>query len=211
MLSGSIDPIGLDIDVLVAQEFSPAARSQVLADVARAQLADAQAADKAALAVVPEHRTKVDGRTGASEDQVRPDGVITYDFELISDALSFITERLRGVAPVRTGRFRDSIELFADGALVDPAGAIPPAREYVFLSPLPYSRKLEGSAGRPPISRQAPHGVFEATAVLAGQRFGNQALIRFSFRAQLGGEILGGKAGSASDGRVPAIVVTLRD
>jgi hypothetical protein len=81
----------------------------------------------------------------------------------------------------------------------------------VFLSPLPYSRKLEGSAGRPPISRQAPHGVFEATAVLAGQRFGNQALIRFSFRAPPGGEILGGKAGGASDGRVPAIVVTLRD
>jgi hypothetical protein len=216
MLSGSIDPIGMDIDVLIAQEFSPAARSQALATFAREQLAEAQAANQAALGQVQEHRTTVDGRAGASEDQVRPDGVIAYEFELINDALSFITERLREVAPVRTGRFRDSIELFADGVLVDPSAAIPPAREYVFLSPLPYSRKLEGSAGRPPISRQAPHGVFEATAVLASQRFGNQALIRFSFRAPLGGEILGGmslggKAGRASDGRVPAIVVTLRD
>ena len=210
MLSGSIDSIDLDLALLIDQEFSPAARSRALATFAREQLADAQDTNQAALGEVPEQRTTVDGRAGASEDQVRPVGVIAYDFELVGDALSFIAERLREVAPVRSGRFRDSIELFADGVLVDPAGAIPPAREYVFLSPLSYSRKIEGSAGRPPISRQAPHGVFEATAALAGQRFGNQALIRFSFRAPLGGEILGGKAGSASDGRLPAIVVTPR-
>jgi hypothetical protein len=210
MLSGSIDPIDLDIQLLIAEDFSPAARSQALASIAREQLAAAQAQNKAALGFVPDHATTVDGRAGASEDRVRPDGVIDYAFELLDDVLAWIAEQLRAVAPVRTGRFLDSIELFADGVLVDAEGQIPAAKEYVFLSPLPYARKIEGVDGRPPISRQAPHGVFEATATLAAQRFGNQALIRFSFRTPLGTELLSGKAGAASEHRVPAITVTLR-
>jgi hypothetical protein len=208
MFEGSVEPLDLDFAVLIADEFSPAARSARIADFAREQLAAAQATNAAALGFVPAHQTVVDGAAGISEDHVRPDGVIVYTFELLGELFAWISEQLRVHAPVRSGRFRDSFELFADGVLVDPAGEIPPAREYVFLSPLAYARKIEGSAVRPPESRQAPDGVFEAVAALAAQRFGNQALIRFSFRAPLGEQLVSGKAGR--DLRVPAIVVTLR-
>jgi hypothetical protein len=210
MLSGSIDPIGLDIDVLIEQEFSPAARAQALADVARAQLAEAQAADKAALGFVPEHTTTVDGQRGADEDRVRPDGVIVYSFALMGDLLAWVSEQLHASAPVRSGHFRASIALFADGVEVDAAGDVPAAKEYVFVSQLPYARKIEGSAERPPESPQAPHGVFEAVAALAAQRFGGQALITFAFRAPVRETTLR-KAGSTSDGLVPSVVITLRD
>lgn len=208
MLEGSIDGLDFDFEVLIAEEFSPAARSARLGAFAREQLAAAEEVNRKALGYVPPHTTLVDGAAGVSEDQVRPDGVIVYSFELLGEIFTWISEQLRTFAPVRTGVFRDSFQFFADGVLVDPAGAVPPAREYVFLSPLPYARKIEGGGGRPPISRQAPHGVFEAVAALAGKRFGNQALIRFSFRAPLGGGLISGKAGN--DLRTPAIVITLR-
>jgi hypothetical protein len=208
MFEGSIEPLDLDFQVLIAEEFSPAARSARLADFARDQLAAAEAANEAALGFVPRHVTVVDGQSGLSEDRVRPDGVIVYTFELLGDLFGWILDQLHAHAPVRSGRFRDSIQLFADGVLVDADGEIPPAREYVFLSPLPYARKIEGSGARGPESRQAPDGVFEAVAALAAQRFGNQAQIRFSFRAPLGDRLVSGKAGDEL--RVPAIIVTMR-
>ena len=210
MLDGSIEPLDLDFELLVREEFSPAARSRALASFAREQLAAAEDQNRAALGYVPPHDTIVDGAAGAREDQVRPDGVIVYSFELLGELFSWVAEQLRAFAPVLSGDFRGSFQFFAGGVLVDPAGEVPPAAEYVFLSPLPYARKIEGSPARPPESRQAPHGVFEAVAAVAAQRFGNQAVIRFSFRAPLGGELLSGKARGVSDLRTPAIVITLR-
>ena len=208
MLSGTIEPLDLDIQALIAEEFSPAARSRALAAVAREELASAEEVNKVALGFVPSHSTVVDGVSGVPEDRVRPDGVIVYTFELQGELLTWIMDQLRTHAPVRSGRFRDSFELFADGQLVDPAAAIPPAAEYVFLSPLPYARKIEGSPGRPPESRQAPQGVFEAVAAMAASRFGNQARIRFSFAAPIGGQLVTGKGRAIAEARVPAITVS---
>lgn len=210
MFSGSIDPIDLDIEILIREEFSPAARSAALASFAREQLAEAQAVNEKALGFVPDHTSLVDGQAGVSEDQVRPDGVIVYGFQLLPEIFGWVAEQLRAHAPVLSGRFRDSIAFYADGVLADPAGEVPVAAEYVFLSPLPYARKIEGSGARPPESLMAPNGVFEAVASLADQRFGNQALVRFVFRAPFGDELLSGRAGDVSDARVPAISIRLR-
>lgn len=205
MLSGGVDGLDLDFEILVREAFSPAARSAAIADFAREQLAEAQAVNQAALGFVPPHTTRVDGQAGADEDRVRPDGVIVYEFQLLPEIFAWVADQLRAHAPVRTGRFRDSFEFFADGVLVDPSGDVPQAGEYVFLSPLPYSRKLEEGA-----SRQAPDGIFEAIAAIAAQRFGNQALIRFVFRAPADGVLLTGKAGDRAAFRVPAITINLR-
>lgn len=210
MLTGSIDPLDLDFEVLVRENFSPAARSMAIAEFAREQLLEAQGINEQALGYVPAHKTLVDGQLGIDEDQVRPDGMIVYEFNLLPEIFAWISDQLRAHAPVRSGRFRDSFEFYADGNLVDPASNVPPAKEYVFLSSVPYARKIEGDASRPPESRQAPHGVFQAVAALADQRFNNQALIRFSFRTPLDGHLLTGKAGDRSDHRTPAITINLR-
>lgn len=210
MLTGSIDPLDLDFEVLVRETFSPKARSAVIAEFARDQLAQAQGINAQALGYVPPHTTLVDGQLGMDEDRVRPDGIIVYAFNLLPEIFAWIADQLKAHAPVRSGRFRDSFQFYADGALVDPLGTVSPAKEYVFLSSVPYARKIEGDASRPPESRQAPHGVFQAVAALADQRFGNQALIRFSFRTPLDGQLLTGKAGDRSDHRTPAITINLR-
>ena len=205
MLDGGFDALDLDFEVIIREEFSPAARSRALASFARDQLAAAQAVNQAALGFVPRHLTLVDGAVGADEDRVRPDGVISYEFELLGDLFAFVAEQLREHAPVRSGAFRDSFEFYADGELADPAGEPVAAKEYVFLSPLPYAHKLELGA-----SRQAPDGVFEAVASLAAQRFGNQALIRFVYRAPIDGRLVTGKAAGRAEFRVPAISIAMR-
>nr|WP_143846006.1 hypothetical protein [Bradyrhizobium cosmicum]QDP27017.1 hypothetical protein FNV92_34905 [Bradyrhizobium cosmicum] len=72
MFDGSVDGLDLDFEVLIAEEFSPAARSARLAEFAREQLAAAEQTNRAALGYVPPHTTIVDGAVGVREDQVRP-------------------------------------------------------------------------------------------------------------------------------------------
>jgi hypothetical protein len=228
MFEGSVEPLDLDFAVLIADEFSPAARSARIADFAREQLAAAQATNAAALGFVPAHQTVVDGAAGISEDHVRPDGVIVYTFELLGESLYWIMEQLRAHAPVgETGNYRESITLYADGVETDAALPIP-AEKYVFLSGVPYARKIEGDDGRRPQSSQAPDGVFEAVAAMAAHRFGNQMMVKFSFISPDAGGIVdwartenasalarrvrGGSAAKHHSWltRVPAVIVTLR-
>lgn len=232
-VSTKVQPLERDLAVIVDEELSPAAQSRALAVFARETLAEAQATNRQALGRVPPHRTFVDGVPGAPPDRVRPSGTIVFEFELVGDVLMFIFAELERVSPVRSGRYRSSHTLFADGIevpITDRTQVIPPAREYVFVSNLPYARKLEGSKVRKPLSRQAPRGVYEVTAVKAKARFGNIALVRFSFRAPIGGAVMpyvpvgrgGPKTGprpgkaqrSAANmeraARYPAIVVTAR-
>jgi hypothetical protein len=209
MFEGSIDPIDIEIAALIDDSFSPRVRSVAIAGFAREALGEAEAINLAALGFTPAHSTTVDGRAGASEDAVRPDGEIVYVFDLLPDMFDWILDMLRQFAPVRSGRFRASFELYADGVLVDVEGEIPPAKEYVFVSSAVYAREIEGDASRSPESQQAPNGVFEAVAALAQQRFGNQANIRFSYRAPFDGQLLTGKPGDRAETRTPAIVVSM--
>jgi hypothetical protein len=180
MLDGTIEPIDLDIQLLLNESFAPAARSAAIASFARETLGDAEAQNKQALGFVPDHTTTVDGTLGAREDAVRPDGTIVYTFALLDELFAWIFDQLEAHSPVgrdaHAGLYQSSHVLFADGAQIMPGDPVPPASKYVFFNTQPYSRQIEGGE-----SSQAPSGVYEAVAVLAQQRFGNQAKIAFGF------------------------------
>jgi hypothetical protein len=198
VFEGTIGPIDLDIAAITNEEFSPKARSAALAEFARETLADAEKQNTGALGAPPSHTTKVDGSLGADEGRVRPDGTIEYGFNLLPDIFGWIANMLEQFAPVLSGAFKASFELFADGAVIDPDGEIPQASEFVFESTVAYASKIEGESG-PPESRQAPNGVFEAVATLAQSNF-PAVNIAFSYRQPLGGE---------SSHLTPAITITL--
>jgi hypothetical protein len=181
MLSGRIDPIDLDIQAIFDEELTPAARSRVLAQAGREELARAEAINARALGAKPDHTTAVDGVVGASEDRVRPDGTILYEFRLQRGLLSWIAAELAAFAPVLSGRFAHSFLFFVDGVLATLDEEIPEGREFVFMSAAPYAGKIEGEH-RAPESDQAPHGVFEAVAALAQLAF-PRADIGFSYRS----------------------------
>lgn len=200
-----IQPISKDIDILLNEELSPKAQSQVFAALARDQIEDAKATNRSILGRVPRFTTFVDGNAGAPLESVRPDGVIVTEFELVDDVLLWIGEQLQTHSPVKSGRYRRSHTLFADGREIDVGGVIPAADEYVFINVVPYARKIERGS-----SSQAPDGVYQAVATLGQRRFGNVARITFSYRTAVGRSIIGGRAGNRSSERNPAVIVTLR-
>lgn len=214
-----IEPIDRDVKLIIAETLSPAARSKMLADGARAILSEADATNRQVLGRIPKNKTYVDGSEGAALESVRPDGVIVREYEMVIDLLVFIAEELKRVSPVLSGRYRSSHSLFADGVEVPVGATIPDAEEYVFLSDLPYSRKIEGSAGRAPESPKAPKGVYEITAAKANSRYSNVAKTRFGWRSPF--HSYGGKAsahrkrrgvwsgGHEWETRVPAIFVRM--
>jgi hypothetical protein len=125
----------------------PAERSKLLAEHARrsrdALIRDGRAA--------PTYQTFVDGREGASEDAVRPDGRILYVFSTLARAAAFAQAYLVGASPVLSGEFRRSWLLLVDGArwTRDPA-AIPPGAIVHLVNTTPYARRLEVGRRRKP-------------------------------------------------------------
>ena len=221
MLS-KIEPIDKDIELMILESFSPAERSALLAQFAIETLADAEATDTAALGYTPPHQTFVDGREGAAEESVRPDGVIVYTFDIILDLFAWIDDQLRIHSPVGSGKdkhpglYQKSHMFFADGVEADPL-APPPAKQYAFVNAVPYARKIE--AGESP---QFPDGVYESVVHLAAQRYGNVAKIQFTWRGVVPGMMMGaaplgarskknqGLAQNKSVNRYPAIIITVR-
>lgn len=201
-----IEILDRDIDLIFATTLSPQERSAELARHAKAALAEAQTINAGALGMVPPHETFVDGRRGAAVESVKPDGVVVFEFELLSDLFAWIGEQLVLHAPVLTGAYRRSFRFFSDGLEVEPGSAVPNAREYMFLNVQPYARKIERG-----LSDQAPDGVFQAVAVLAKARFGNLAMIRFSYRSPGPAAMrVKGSQKAERSSRVPAIVIVPR-
>lgn len=202
-----VEPIDRDVRLIIDEVLSPQARSRQLASGARVYIREGDEINRRVLGRIPPRKTLVDGREGAALESVRPDGVIIAEWELVGDLLFVIAEQLRAVSPVRSGRYRASHTLFADGVEVAIGKTVPLANEYVFLSDVPYAVKIEGVPGRPAQSKKAPRGVYQITAAKMNRQYGNVARVRFAWRALHSG--FTGKSGNRSSNRVPAIVVTI--
>jgi hypothetical protein len=209
-----------DVQAFVNENLSPRARQMLMAEKAREVLAKAKAENKQAVGREVPYDQFVDGREGAPLDSINPNGgVIAFRFHLIGDVLEWIGEQLVLNSPVLTGAYRNSHIMLADGVEIDPDGEIPPAEEYLFVSTVPYARKIERGQ-----SYQAPDGVYDVVADMAKRRFGNIANIKFTYRSLLLPYIaLGGKKGGKTapaakrsahhietETRYPAIVVNPR-
>jgi hypothetical protein len=204
-IKARIEQFAPRIELLFPDTFSPQARSRAIAKMAKEELAKAQAKNWNVLGRVPPHETFVDGKQHAPEISVKPDGQIVYEFELLEDVFIFVREQLEKHSPVghagdgrpgHPGMYRRSHILTADYDLVMEGQPFPAADEYAFVSTVPYARKIEGAGSRPPLSLQAPHGVYQVVADLAKKRFGNIAQIRFSYRSIAQGDIDAWAAGT---------------
>lgn len=180
MLTVKVDPIDRDLKVMIDNTLSKAAQISEFVDYALESKIAAKLVDERILERVVEVKSWVDGVLDASERAVKWYGTIVYEFGLVNEVLQFIGEELYKHSPVGTGAdkhpglYKAAHVLFADGVEVPINERIPEAREYVFVNPLPYSRKIESGQ-----SSQAASGVYEVTAMLAKQRFGNIAKVSF--------------------------------
>lgn len=205
-----ITPFEKSIKLIVDSHLSPQARSLRVAQFAQHEIAQVDAQHVRVLGTVPPKMVTVDGRQGAKLESVNPDrGIIIAEWKLVGDVVSWIANMLKARSPIQSGRYRSHHILYADGSEVLASEDVPQAREYVFLNPVPYSRKIEmgkTESGRDFVV-QVENRIYERTAKDANARFGNIAKIRFTYAAAVGGAIA---RKHKSDGRVPAISVTLR-
>jgi hypothetical protein len=180
----TLEPVDVTARILLGVT-GPAA-SKALATFARQELAKAEVANQNALGYATPHDTWVDGRKGASEDSVKPDGRIVYEFEagLTNDAIEWVAAMLElhsPTGPPEHGHYAKDHKAFADGVEFDPHGKVPQAEVYVFVNIRPYARKIEGGGKRPPQSLQAPHGVYQVVAAMAQERFKRSFMIKYTF------------------------------
>lgn len=183
-----VDPLDKDIELLIRQDLSSEAKSEMLATFARETLASAQQTNEEALGRVAPHDTFVDGQEGADESAVRPEGTIAYQFHLASEMFAWIDEQLRLHSPVGSGRdkhaglYKRSHIFYADGVPADPLNLSADIEVGTFVNSVPYARRIEQGS-----SPQQPEGVYEVVAALAQRRFGNIAKITFTYSAVIAG------------------------
>ena len=126
----------LHVDALVP----PALRSKMLADGARRLRDEAIASGRAS----PAYTTFVDGREGAREEEVKPDGAILYRFNLLGEAVTFALDFARRQSPVRSGAFRDAWIVAVDGRRwTGLVRDIPVAAQVTIVNTQPYARKID--------------------------------------------------------------------
>ncbi len=202
-----IKSVRLANEVMLARVLSPEAQAHTVAQYHRERVVEAEAENRRALGRAPEREDFVNGARSDNFEAVRPGRSIVSRYNLMTEVFAWIAVMLEQNSPKLTGEFSKSHIFFADDVEADPTNP-PPAKQYVFLSPLPYARKLERGA-----SSQAPAGVFEATAAMAERRFSTFARhIRFGFRSPIIPRVTRGGGREAllleRETRAPAIIIT---
>ena len=162
------------IKLQIAADIAPAARAKLLADTARAGLADLIASKRAS----PKYRTFVDGVKGRSEDQVRADGQIAYQFNYMGEIISFALEFLKDRSPVASGRYQDSFRVSVNGRDIM-AGQfnprmVPDDAGILIYNEQPYGRKVDVQlVGRKKLTYSVPPGLFADARDAVRARYGN--------------------------------------
>lgn len=117
-------------------------------------------------AATPVYLQAVNGRVGVPASAVRAPGAIVYSFEWLSPAALFGLTWLKTASPVRTGRFRRSFIVTADGREVRPE-AIDFAAVVQIVNTQPYARKIQvGAQGF-----ESRRGLFDAAARRINREF----------------------------------------
>lgn len=167
------------IKLAIAQAKAPAVQ-QLHARIARDGLADHLATRQDR----PNITRIVDGRIGASEESVRPYGVIRYEFDNLRTAALFAMEQIKALVPVLTGRYRGQWFFMVDGAEVAPEAIPASAREITITNDEPYSRRLvvgRRADGRPMSLKDTPPGFLQVTRYAVNGRFGSSVAARVQF------------------------------
>lgn len=151
----------------------PREQSRLLAAHAR-RARDALIAEGRA---APGYLTYVDGRLGAAEESVRPEGAIRYVFSTIARAVAFAQAYAEGASPVLSGAFRRSWIVVVNGARwTRDVATIPPDAVVHLVNTSPYARRLE--VGRRDRKPGLGYKLVERTRQQTRQRFPGLAVER---------------------------------
>lgn len=209
------------VEVFIQQSLAPAAQSRLLAETAKAGVAELIRSRQAS----PRYTRYVNGVEGAPEDSVKPDGNIVYQFsylgEVVAYALSFLVQR----SPVGDGRgpktfyplpYRNSFVVAVDGKPI-PMQQLEfdsiDADEVMIYNRQPYSRKVDVQlVGKKRLRFTVPPHLFDDCAQSLKRRFGNFIDDYRVYTIDGGGTLYTLKTGQRMGLQVnsPALIITVR-
>lgn len=137
----------------------------------------------------PAWRIEVDGHPAASEDQVRPYGVIAYRFFRWPQIARFSIQTARDLSPVESGDYKKSWFLIADGAEVLESAVPANVARLILCNDVPYAKKIHVRGAR---LRGVPPGIVEKVRQLVLRRFGGIVTANIEFLTLSGGYVLQG-------------------
>jgi hypothetical protein len=134
----------------------------------------------------PAYETFVDGRKGAAEETVRPDGAILYQFNVLGQAAKYALSFAVGRSPKHDGDYKRAWFVAVDGKKwTGDLNDIPAGSEVMVTNPLPYARKIDVGHMK---MRVAP-GIVEDTRQAVKRKFPtiDAARTMVTIPVQLGG------------------------
>lgn len=172
-------PVAEQFEVAI-QETIEATR-QVQIDVARAAHGRVMQTDPRPLSF----QRFVDGREGASEEDVHPFGVIHYEYPRLDLVATYALQILREESPIGPpirGHYRDEHQLFVGGAPASSVSAWRPGQEIWIVNLKPYARKIELGTMR--MTVPGTDHVYAQAEQAVRRLYGNVASIRFTYRGE---------------------------
>lgn len=224
-----IKTISREIEALVSKHLSRPAQQKLIAEVARKAIREADTHNRNVTGAQIPYDVWVDGIQDARLESVTPDGgTIRAQWQMVFEVVDYVWKLLIDHSPVGSGpytdghapgRYQRSHTLFADREEMKDPNPNRAAREWVFMSSVPYARKIERGQGDGNFI-----AVYQTATEMAKARYGNVANIKFTFLDWQGGssmftDWLSGKSygdmGTAAsrrqhlrNARQPAIVIT---
>lgn len=154
----------------------------------------------------------VDGKLGATEEQVKFGGFVLYRYPRLEIVAQFALETLQRISPVgvppddkHPGLYRDSHTILVNGVQSTDFSKWQPGEEIIITNLVPYARVIE--LGKMKMRVPGTEAVYQQTEKIVKRQYGNLADIRYTFRGFAGGALLQGKAHGQSDNRYPALVI----
>lgn len=170
---------------LATESISPENIDKELAKFARAELAKAIDGGEASSI----YEKFINGREGDEEETVQAPGPILYVFSYWEPVIKFALAALSKRSPVRTGRYRDTVQVMIGSQRISPDAPISAGETVSIVSTQPYSRKIEVGYM---VIRDPGAGVFQAVRQQVQSQFGKALEVKFVMRTIPGGYILKG-------------------
>ncbi len=143
-------------------------------------------------------RRFVDGKPGATEEAVKPTGVILYQYPRLDAVAKYALQvlfKLSPVGPPERGHYRDRHTVYVDGQAVASLKGFK-GSEIVILNPLPYARKIE--VGSMKMRVPGSSMVYQQAVRKVRATYGNIASVQFTYRS----------VGADASLRFPALVIS---
>lgn len=127
----------------------------------------------------------VDGSVGVPEENVRPDGVIVYQYQRIEEAVLFAMDVLRRLSPVKSGAYREAHTIFFNGkAVLDRLPTVGLDDRIVISNLEPYARKIE--LGTMKMTVSGTDMVYQQARQIVREQFRGRVLVDFTYRGLVG-------------------------